>query len=214
MKLINLLTMALLATSLLLACDKDKEGEEGVLVPDGTPCGGGYFYYTNGECGCPEPYVLVGELPEEGNNDYRAQNGICVTVSPGAEIVYYATSDCKCTALTNNTPDTFALKFPVIENPTGEGQFAGRYDKSGFYGRETGYVMEQQDGEEVSLSLYNVFHQGEHPECESYHPGTVGKMELFFPEGETKATGMVLWQTLGSNANIVDTCTITLERAI
>ena len=211
MKLILQLTLALLVVSLLAACDKDEE-KEGALVPDGTPCG--RFYYVDGECGCPEPYVLIGELPEDGNTNSRTQDGgICISVSPGAEIVFYATSDCKCTALTNNSPDTFALKFPIIEAHTGEGQFVGRYDQSGDYGHETGYVMKQEGGEEVSLSLFNVFHQGEHPECQSYHPGTVGKMKLFFPEGEAKATGTVLWQTLGSSAAIVDTCTITLERA-
>jgi hypothetical protein len=211
MKPINQLTLILLATSLLLACDKNKE-DGAALVPDGRPCGGGYFYYTDGECGCPEPYVLIGDLPEEGNNDYRTQTGICITVSKGKEIVFYATSDCKCTALTNNTPDTFALKFPIIEAPTGEGLFTGRYDRSGYYGHETGYIMRQEGGEEVNLSLYNVFHQGEHPECQSYHPGTVGKMKLFFPEGEEKAMGLVIWQTLGSDATILDTCAISLIR--
>jgi len=211
MKLIIQLTLVFLTISLLPSCDKDKEGEA-AIIPDGTPCGGGYFYYTDGECGCPEPYVLIGDLPEEGNNDYRTQTGICITVSEGEEIVFYATSDCKCTALTNNSPDTFALKFSIIEELTTKEEFVGRYDKSGYYGHETGYVMKQEGGVEVNLSLYNVFHQGEHPECQSYHPGTVGKMKLFFPEGEAKATGTVLWQTLGSNAAIVDTCTITLER--
>lgn len=210
MKLINLLTVALLAASFLPSCDKDKDGE-GAIIPDGTPCG--RFYYVDGECGCPEPYVLLGEVPEDGNTNSRTQDsGNCIPVSSGEEIVFYVTSDCKCTALTNNSPDTFALKFPIIEELTTSGEFVGRYDKSGYYGHETGYVMKQEGGEEVNLSLYNVFHQGEHPECQSYHPGTVGKMKLFFPEGEAKATGTVLWQTLGSNAAIVDTCTITLER--
>lgn len=183
------------------------------MVPDGTPCG--RFYYVDGECGCPEPYVLIGELPEEGNTDSRTQNdGICIHVSPSTQIVFYATSDCKCTMLTNNTPDTFALKFPIIEARSSWVPFTGRYDRSGFYGHENGHVIRHEGGEEISLSLWNVFHQGEHPECESYHPGVVGEMELFFPKNEQRATGTVLWRTMGSDAATVDTCTITLERII
>jgi hypothetical protein len=210
MKLLNQITLVLLAVALLLGCKKEKE--EGVMVPDGTSCGGGAFFYVDGKCGCPEPYVLIGELPEEGNNDYRTQNGICITVSPNYEIVFYATSDCKCTALTNNTADTFALKFPVIEALSSRGTSTGRYDKSGYYGHESGHVIRHEGGEEISLSLWNVFHQGEHPECESYHPGVVGEMELFLPSGEQRATGTVLWRTTGSDAATVDTCSITLER--
>jgi hypothetical protein len=193
----------------LFACKKEQE----MVIPDGMSCRG-TFVTINGKCGCPENWILLGELPNGISGDIH-KDGMCIAFSKRYEAAFLATSDCKCTSLTNNTADTFVLKFLLIENASQSlGKFVGSYHKSGFYGEDSGYVIRHEDGEEIRLSMWNSFSPdyARYTDCLTHHPGIEGNMSLFFPKGEQQITGQVLWRSIDSNIGILDTCTITLER--
>jgi hypothetical protein len=190
-----------------------KEKEE--IVPDGWMCGAGFFT-INGICACPPRTFQFGEAPTEHNTPGVGHStGMCIAFSPGAEAAFLATSDCKCTSLTNNTADTFVLKFLLIENASQSlGKFVGSYHKSGFYGEDSGYVIRHENGEEIRLRMWNSFSPdyARYTDCLTHHPGIEGNMSLFFPKGEQEITGQVLWRSIDSSIGILDSCTITLER--
>lgn len=208
MKVYNFFYFSLIALLMLSNCTDD---DDSGLPADGTSCpGGNNFIVQDGACACPEDYILVGRPPSVLGE--HVNEGMCIPRSDGALYILATYNNCKCTDITNGTPDSVLLTF-------GYSFLNARYfAHSGPYAMipET-YWKDEPEGQEIYVQLINgLGAPGWAEPCEDYHEGIYGSLHEFFPNGETRIEGKIrwwaTWADFNGDAAPVDSCNISLER--